>query len=77
MPLARHGEGRGAMRKRLMVLLMAVMVVMTAAPALAAKDGPRPGEPEHPTCTKAEPKSPVIEPIPGGGGCFVTTAGPK
>ena len=37
MSSAHHSEGRGAMRKRLTVLLMAVMmVVMSAAPALAA-----------------------------------------
>ncbi len=37
LPLPRHVEGRGAMRKRLLVLLMGLlMVVMSAAPALAA-----------------------------------------
>jgi hypothetical protein len=45
LALTRHGEGRGAMRKRLLVLLMTVMlVVMSAAPALAAAGGTdRPG----------------------------------
>jgi hypothetical protein len=52
LPLTRHGEGRGAMRKKLLVVLMTVMmVVMSAAPALAAKGGtdrPRPMLPVTP-----------------------------
>ncbi len=59
LPLTQHGEGRGAMRKRLLVLLMAVMmVVMSAAPALAAKGGtdrPRPGIPLGPPGTGNNP----------------------
>ena len=35
-PLTQHSEGRGAMRKRILALLIAVMmVVMSAAPAMA------------------------------------------
>jgi len=49
LPLSRHGEGRGAMRKRLMVLLMAAfMVVMSAAPAMAVSGKPKNEQPIFP-----------------------------
>ena len=68
------------MRRRLSVLLamvvMLAMMLATSPAALAANDGPRPGDPGHPTCTKAAPHSPVIEPGPGGS-CFLNPAGPK
>ena len=64
MPLTRHVEGRGAMRKRLLVLLMGLlMVVMSAAPALA-EPGKARGTDRHindRACqTPAEARSPVI-----------------
>ena len=64
LPLTRHVEGRGAMRKRLLVLLMGLlMVVMSAAPALA-EPGKARGTDRHindRACqTPAEARSPVI-----------------
>ncbi len=64
MPLPRHVEGRGAMRKRLLVLLMGLlMVVMSAAPALAAPGKARTTDrhiSDRACQTPAEERSPVI-----------------
>ena len=73
LPLTRHGEGRGAMRKRLLVLLMAAfMVVMSAAPALAAAGGtdrPRPTIPTGPPGTGNNPHenrpAHAVDPVTG------------
>jgi hypothetical protein len=48
-------------------LVMAAMMVAMAMPAFAAPKFGSPGDPEHPTCTKAEPHSPAIVSGPGGG----------
>jgi hypothetical protein len=51
-------------------LVMAAMMVAMAMPAFAAPQFVgSPGDPGHPTCTKAEPHSPAIEPGEGGS-CF-------
>ena len=64
LPLTRHVEGRGAMRKRLLVLLMGLlMVVMSAAPALAAPGKARTTDrhiSDRACQTPAEERSPVI-----------------
>jgi hypothetical protein len=56
------------MRRILLVvavaLVMAAMVVAMAMPAFADPKFGSPGDPAHPTCTKAEPHSPAIEPDP-------------
>jgi hypothetical protein len=46
-------------------LVMAAMMLAMAMPAFAAPKSGSPGEEEHPTCTKAEPQSPAIEPTKG------------
>jgi hypothetical protein len=64
-----------SMRRILLVLtvalVMAAMMVAMAMSAFAAPKFGSPGEAGHPTCTKAEPDSPAIEPI-GGGECSVS-----
>jgi hypothetical protein len=56
LPLTHHVEGRSAMRKRLVVLLMAtMMVLLTASPAFAAgsenvRKRVRPIDPERTPC---------------------------
>ena len=66
------------MRRILLVLtvalVMAAMMVAMAMPAFAAPKFGSPGDPEHPTCTKAEPHSPAIEPT-GEGTCNVFPPG--
>jgi TRAP-type C4-dicarboxylate transport system substrate-binding protein len=47
-------------------LVMAAMMLAMAVPAFAAPKFGSPGEEGHPTCTKAEPHSPAIEPTEGG-----------
>jgi hypothetical protein len=51
------------------VLVMAAMMLAMAMPAFAAPKFGSPGDPGHPTCTKAEPHSPAIAPGEGGS-CF-------
>jgi hypothetical protein len=68
LPLTRHVEGRSAMRKRLLVLLMGLlMVVMSASPAFA-KPGKARATDRHindRACqTPAEGRSPVIGSVP-------------
>ena len=54
-------------------LVMAAMMVAMAMPAFAAPKFGEPGGSSHPTCTKAEPHSPAIEPIhPGAQTCEVS-----
>ena len=59
-----------SMRRILLVLMvalvMAAMMLAMAMPAFAAPQFGSPGEAGHPTCTKAEPHSPAIEPTEGG-----------
>jgi hypothetical protein len=66
------------MRRILLVLtvalVMAAMMLAMAMPAFAAPKFGSPGDPGHPTCTKAEPHSPAIAREPGGG-CFVQPPG--
>jgi hypothetical protein len=62
------------MMRRIMMLVVAALVtaammVAMAMPAFAAPQFGSPGDPGHPTCTKAEPHSPAIAPGPGGS-CF-------
>jgi hypothetical protein len=54
-------------------VVMAAMMVAMAIPAFAAPPVGPPGTPGHPTCTKAAPHSPAIEPDPvrGQGFCRV------
>jgi hypothetical protein len=63
------------MMKRIIMLVVvalvtAAMMVAMAMPAFAAPQFGSPGEPGHPTCTKAEPHSPAIEPDPVSGEGF-------
>ena len=70
------------MRRILLVLMvalvMAAMMLAMAMPAFAAPEFGAPGEAGHPTCTKAEPHSPAIEPTgppAGEGDCSVSPPG--
>ena len=59
-------------------LVMAAMMLAMAMPAFAAPEFGALGEAGHPTCTKAEPHSPAIEPTgppAGEGDCSVSPPG--